>query len=117
MGKNSYGDHLLFQRLYEAIGPEIDTIAEKIVGTGGIRMTNFFHQVDHMKSFMTAIAKQEPLAMESLLAEISLVLCGEIVMDRLEQKGNLTRGIEQALGNILDLHESHIYLLQQRLAK
>ena len=115
MGTNYYADHLLFQRLYEETSPEIDVVAEKLVGaSGGVQMTNYFSQMHHMKTFMLAISHRQPLATESLLAEVSLVLCGELVMDRLQQKGILTRGIEQALGNVLDKHESHIYLLQQR---
>ena len=32
----------------------------------------------------------------------------------LEEKNLLTRGLEQLIGNILDKHEEHLYLLQQR---
>ena len=31
-GENYYGNHLLFQRIYEGMQGEIDTLAEKIVG-------------------------------------------------------------------------------------
>jgi DNA-binding ferritin-like protein len=31
-GEAQYGDHLMFQRFYEAMPDEIDTLAEKMVG-------------------------------------------------------------------------------------
>lgn len=117
MGPEFYTDHLLFQTVYGGIGAEIDSLAEKIVGVGGIKMTNYFFQLSHMGMFMDAVATQQPLADESLLAEVSFVLCGEIVMDRLEKKGILTRGIEQTLGTFLEGHEKNIYLLQQRVTR
>ena len=50
----------------------------------------------------------------SLAAEKAYVHIGEKLMDRLKEAGLLTRGLEQMLGNILDLHETHVYLLDQR---
>lgn len=114
LGDSFYGDHLLFQRLYEETQEEVDGLGEKIVGIGGLKMTNYFALMSHMKLFMDGVSKGEKLHKESYRAELMLVLAGEIVMSRLESKGVLTRGIEQALGDILDKHESHIYLLQQR---
>ncbi len=114
LGSVAYADHLLFQRLYEALADDIDTLGEKIVGTGGIRMTNYFATLQHMKTFMEGVSQHEELPTESLRAELMLVIAGELIMDSLKERGKLTRGLEQCLGTILDKHETSVYLLQQR---
>lgn len=114
LGDSFYGDHLLLQRLYEGIDVEVDDLGEKTVGVGGIKMTNYFALIHHMKSFMEGVSQGEDLTKESHRAELMFILAGEIVMSRLDSKGILTRGIEQAIGNILDKHEKNLYLLQQR---
>lgn len=113
-GDSFFGDHLMYQRLYEETNAEIDVLAEKITGVGGIKMTNYFTRLQIIKNFMRGVAKSERPEVESLRAELMYLIAGEIIMDVLKEKGILTRGIEQALGNILDKHESHIYLLQNR---
>jgi DNA-binding ferritin-like protein len=113
-GDSFFGDHLMYQRLYEETNAEIDVLAEKIVGVGGIKMTNYFTRLSIIRSFMRGVAKGEAPEVESHRAGLMYVIAGEMVMDVLKEKDILTRGIEQALGNILDKHESHIYLLQNR---
>jgi len=113
-GGDSYGDHLLYQRLYEEVAPEFDSVGEKIVGVGGIHMTNYFALVYHMKVFMEGVSQGEELHVESYRAELMFVIAGEMIMNSLEKKGLLTRGVEQLIGSILDKHESHVFLLQQR---
>jgi hypothetical protein len=127
-GKDFYGDHLLFQRLYEGIAGEIDLVAEKLVGLGGIATTNYFAQMHHMQTFQKAVSNKEQSVVEvSLLAEATFLAMGRLVLLRLSElntgaakfggmKMMLTPGLENMIGGILDLHESHLYLLSQRLA-
>lgn len=117
LGSSFYGDHLLFQRLYDAVGNEVDSLAEKVVGLDSPALTNYFLQMKHMKAFMDAISNSEkPPMVVSLQAEIVLIAVGEMIQKRLEEEGLLTVGVANLLGDILDRHESHVYLLQQRLA-
>lgn len=127
-GKEFYGDHLLFQRLYEAIAPEIDAVAEKLIGLGGIATTNYFAQVHHMEAFQKAVTgKDQPIIEVSLLAEATLMAMARLILLRLSElntgavtfgglRSLLTPGLENMIQGILDLHESHLYLLGQRLA-
>ena len=116
-GANFMGDHLLFERLYNETNAEVDVVAEKAVGVGGIELTNYFAQLHQIQHFLDGVAKGEALTTESRRAEIMLLVSGELILESLNQKGILTTGIEQAIGNVLDLHEGHLYLLQQRETK
>lgn len=128
MGKDFYGDHLMFQRLYEGIAPEIDQVAEKLVGLGGIELTNYFAQMHHMQTFQKVVSDKSKSPIEvSLMAEAIFIEMGNLMLTRLAEarKGaeetihmaNLrTPGLENMVEGILDLHESHIYLLGQRLS-
>jgi DNA-binding ferritin-like protein len=116
-GENFYGDHLLYQRLYEAILPEIDLIGEKLIGVSqDVSLTNYFKRVKAMEMFLKAVThSDQPYIVVSHDAELTYVRMGGELMDQLEQAGLLTRGLEQMLGNVLDKHEEHIYLLDQRV--
>lgn len=113
-GEPYYADHLLFERLAGPLEGEVDVIAEKVVGANEKVLTNFFVQHEHTKNFLNFISEGKSLEEESLRAEQVFVVAAELVMDELENKNALTRGIEQALGNILDKHEGHLYLLNAR---
>jgi DNA-binding ferritin-like protein len=116
-GENFYGDHLLYQRLYETVLAEIDLVGEKLIGVSqDVSLTNYFKRVKAMEMFLKAVThSDQPYVVVSHDAELTYVRMGGELMDQLEQAGLLTRGLEQMLGNILDKHEEHIYLLEQRV--
>lgn len=118
-GENFYGDHLLYQRLYETVQGEIDLVGEKLIGVSqDVGLTNYFKRVKAMEMFLKAVThSDQPYAVVSHDAELTYVRMGGELMDQLEQAGLLTRGLEQMLGNVLDKHEEHIYLLDQRVRK
>ena len=116
-GENFYGDHLLYQRLYQDVQAEIDLIGEKLIGVSQeIGLTNYFKRVKAMEMFLKAVTHSDhSYAVVSYEAELAYVRLGADLMDHLDQAGLLTRGLEQMLGNIMDKHEEHIYLLDQRV--
>ena len=116
-GENFYGDHLLYQRLYETVLAEIDLVGEKLIGVSqDVSLTNYFKRIKAMEMFLKAVThSDQPYVVVSHDAELTYVRMGGELMDQLEQAGLLTRGLEQMLGNILDKHEEHIYLLEQRV--
>jgi hypothetical protein len=113
-GPNFYGDHQMYQRMYEAIDAEIDTIAEKLVGMGDVKGTNYFVTLNTQKLFLEAASQGDKLEDESLRAELMLLIAGERIVQFYKEQGIMTSGLEQAIGNILDLHQTHAFLLQQR---
>jgi DNA-binding ferritin-like protein len=116
MGKPFYGDHQLLKQLYEAVQDEIDKVGEKIVGLDSPALTNYFLQIDHMRAFMEKVSdkKKSPLLV-SLLSEFVFIQVGELVSKRLQEAGLFTSGLANMMGDILDRHETHVYLLKQRL--
>lgn len=116
-GNSFYGDHLLFQRIYEGMTGEVDTIGEKVVGLGQPSLTNYFKQHSLMKMFLDNVTSKDNYFQVSLRAELMFCALGEVIMDGLKNKGLLTVGLEQALGTILDTHETYIYLLKQKVAQ
>lgn len=116
-GANYYGDHLLFQRLYEAILPEIDSVAERAIGTGGTSLLDGIKQATQTAEIVTLL-RGAPASSPKDLVAISLnaeVLVLEVLAEALS--GRLSQGQQNLLQGIADTHEGHVYLLQQRLAQ
>lgn len=121
-GDPFYGDHLLYERLYNEVVPEIDRMAEKAVGLGTaelvnpvklIRLTQFI--LESIYLVRPGIPQSSDLAVRSLHAE-KCFLAGLVRLIRvLDTRRISTPGIENLLGEIADAHESHCYLLKQRI--
>lgn len=111
-GSPAYGDHLLFQRLYEALVEEVDSMAEKIVGLSGMPEVVSARNLDAARADVTASMDLSVAGM--LMAERQFcegVIPG--VLGALEGVG-LSEGLENFLQGMADTHEGHVYLLQQR---
>jgi len=115
-GTSFYGDHLLFQRLYETVDAELDVVAEKILGLdspgvscmGGVKgallvaaQFEIFEQI------------QDPVE-RSLRAEKMFLQSIEKLYSLLEDSGQLTMGLDDMLQALASSHETHVYLLKQR---
>lgn len=121
-GDPSYGDHLLFERLYNATIGHIDTVAEKAVGVGGEDLVCPVKLSEQSLMFIcqactcnsNSIYLPSEIVITSLEAEkhfLNLLLkCN----DAMKASGMSTMGIENMLQGIADEHESHVYLLNQR---
>ena len=84
-GINYYSDHIMFERLYTDITPEIDILAEKIIGLESIRLVSQVNQIRHMEEFITlATSHPEGLVARSLIAELAFIKCGELFMEETE---------------------------------
>lgn len=118
-GRDSYGDHLLFQRIYEGSGGGPD-IAEEIDGLGE-RMLAMYGQeaVDAVavQQRSTALLKDvqrlscidRALKLESLLlleAVRAVKLCGDTGL-----------ALDNFLRNLADERSTVVYLLRQRIRK
>jgi DNA-binding ferritin-like protein len=117
-GSEFFADHLLYQRLYEETLPEIDSLAEKLVGVDGPWGTNLFLQHKMTEEFMKLTITSSPSTplhvngMQTELVFLALVnLCTAVLKD----ENLLSFGLEQTLGELARKHEEHTYLLQQRI--
>lgn len=118
-GEPFYGDHILLQKLYETTQDEVDVLGEKLIGVSkDVSLTNYFSRVGVMKRFLDEVSDPSLSYIEvSYKAEKAYLSFGEALVEDLSTKGLLTTGLEQAIGNILDTHEGHLYLLGQRVKK
>jgi hypothetical protein len=97
---------------------EIDLVGEKLIGVSqNPALTNYFARMKMIQKFLEMVTSKDDYIIVSTKAEKTYLKVGEHMMDKLEQAGLLSRGLEQMLGNILDKHEEHLYLLNQRVQK
>lgn len=119
-GDPFYGDHLLFERLYNGLLEDIDALAEKAVGLGGNDNVNLPLQIMQLNvmaqsyGMATTIPQASDLAKRSLLAEVAFLRCAAHCSLSLKETGLMTRGLDNLLAGIEDKHEGHVYLLKQR---
>jgi DNA-binding ferritin-like protein len=117
-----YGDHQLFDRLYNSTVEEIDQVAEKAVGMGGDHNVNLSLQAKQVNQLVSNYGETQSvplpvgnsLARLSLLAEVNFVAVLAALLERLRDSGQATHGIENLLQGIADNHETNIYLLKRR---
>ena len=123
MGDPFYGDHLLFQRLYQATVEEIDGLAEKAIGLGNTTNVNLTLLTSQLLKLVTSagnasmIPTSSDLAKKSLMAEMNFLKVIDLMISCLQECGLLTNGLSNMLQGIADVHEGHIYLLKQRVSK
>lgn len=116
-GPSFYGDHKLFGKLYSSVLDEIDSVSERAVGIGDpalvCPLTANSLALELVEAFGRSscdVPDSEKLVKLSLEAERGLLQVIEQAM-----KDDVTDGISNLLQGIADAHETHVYLLQQRL--
>lgn len=120
-GPNFYADHLLFDRLYGDLVGEIDSIAERAVGSGDIALVNPVINAMHVAAIVSELyegsevgATPDRYVEISLRAETRFLAFMRIIAGLMKGKGQLSRGTDNLLQGIEDKHEEHVYLLKQR---
>jgi len=112
-GSNYYGDHLLLQRIYEAIPPEIDTLAEKIVAYYGPDSVEPICQAQIMLEFLQFQEEKDPIFRAKNVEEYLLQFF-EVLFKQLESRNELSLGMNDFLAATANAHETFTYLLRQR---
>lgn len=116
-GAPYYGDHLLWQRLYEARVPEIDRMAEVIMAVGG---PNY---VDPLRSWVAVreiIDGSEQRGSNDAARGVALVAD---TLNRIDAANEALGGaantlaINNVLAGFADKHLEALYLLRQRAAQ
>lgn len=111
-----YGDHLMFQRMYEVLDDEIDKIGEKVVNCCGAAAVDadILAQGTNDLVQMYICEERDPFD-RALRAESELLACVDEVANTLDEHDKLTLGWEDVLGGLASQHEDHIYLLGRRV--
>jgi DNA-binding ferritin-like protein len=109
----SYGDHLLFQRLYEDSQTLADDAAERVMGLCGEVV--FEGEESIAKKFEPKIPTLTSLLEASLEIENAFQDVTQNTYDALKAKDMLTLGLDDLIMSQAAMGEVHIYLLQQAL--
>ena len=118
-GTTFFGDHLLFERLYDETSDLIDSVAEKSIGLFG---PDSIEMVQDTQATSKLLAGWKELRTEHSLPSVALKAVKDVITDTadlqsgLEKDQKLTGGLSNLLEGIQDKLESHIYLLHQRTA-
>lgn len=120
-GDPFYADHLLFQRLYEGMGEEIDGLAEKIVGIYGPQTVSDTDVMAESLRFLnqygdgTEANMYTGLCARALAMEQHLQKAIKDAYDGLKESGEITLGLDDFLMSLASAHETALYLLGQKL--
>jgi len=114
-GIPQYGDHLLFQRLYEGLAGEIDDLAEKIVAQQGEPAVDPVVRAD-LAALRLRTWQDLPgdVVGRALLVEADFQEAVESVLEAGDDEGWMTTGLQNFLEGLADKHETAQYLLGQR---
>lgn len=109
-GEAYYGDHLLYQRIYEAIPKEIDAVAERLVGLYGEDPVDAARLEGAVARRVRSWGNGSPVT-RAIAAERAVLATVQRAFDTLS---GADPGTENLLAGISDTHLGHLYLLQQR---
>ena len=120
-GKGYYGDHLLFERLYNDVVEEVDQFAEKSVSMSDetsvcpIKVYNYVAEVmKGLEKDKGGIPSSEDLIIMACESNESFLKATEKFYDILDDSDKLTLGMDDFLTSLYSKHEEHCYLLKQK---
>lgn len=115
-GSGSYGDHLLFGRLYEQAAQGVDPLAERAVGLGGPGLVDPALQAGQTAACLASVRRvgADGMVEVSLAYEQAVLAAIKTVIGVLKERQVLTDGTENLLQDLADKHEELVYLLRQR---
>lgn len=108
-----YGDHLMFQRIYEGLQKEIDTLAEKAVASFGGEVVEPTSLAALMQGWLRRWSGIDCLHKRSLASEADFQNAVKGVYDAMKAEGTLSLGMDDFLMAIANDHETNTYLVQQ----
>lgn len=111
-----YGDHLLFERLYNSTLKDVDLAAEKFMGLFGDDVLNYDLQADLLHKVLLKYKNLEgsPAAM-GLAVEKDFLKFSRDAYNCFEKEGKLSLGLDDMVMAIASQREESVYLLQQTL--
>lgn len=115
-GKNFYGDHLLFERLYKSALENLDLAAEKFIGLFGDECIKYDVQTELLNKVLVKYKNLEGSPAEmSLSIEKDFLKFSKDAYDGFDAEGTLTLGLDDMIMAIASQREESVYLLQQVL--
>ena len=112
-GDNFYGQHLLFDRLYNSVLKQVDELAEKLVGYLGSEAVELSLQVQEIQRICAGWLVVEGHVSRGLRSEQDLQDTISAAYSGIKQAGAMTLGLDDWLMATANAHEENSYLLQQ----
>lgn len=111
-----YGDHLLFERLYNDTLELLDVAAEKFVGLMGAQVLVYDTQTELLNKVLSKYSNLEgsPVQM-SLEAVKDFIKFSKDAYNCFEEEGKLTLGLDDMIMATASKSEEFVYLLQRSL--
>lgn len=116
LGPNFYGDHLMFDRIYEAVAGQIDPLAELAVQAFGAGVVEPVAQAAAQARFLATWMATPDLVARSLLVEQAIDLQIKVAREQLALSGDLSYGLDNLLAGFAQAHRESLFLLGQRAA-
>lgn len=113
-GEPFYADHLLFERLYDGVKCELDSLAEKIIGYNGTDAIDIVELSKLITSNLTEWTSASNLIQQGLASESIMQSRFKENHAKLKEMGDLPMGLDDYLMATASSHDTHQYLLQQR---
>lgn len=115
-GAPFYGDHLVFERMYNSALKDLDLAAEKFMGLFGDDCLDYDLQTELLHKVLLKYKNLEGSPAEmSLTIEKEFLKFSREAYDCFEKEGRLTLGLDDMVMAIASQREESVYLLQQRL--
>lgn len=106
-GDNFYGNHLLFQRIYESAAKDLDLAAEKFVGLFGDECLDNNLQSKLLNDMLNKFQSN------SLEIEKDFIKFSTTAYNCFKQEGKLTKGLDDMIMSVASNREESIYLLSR----
>ena len=115
-GMMFYGDHLLFERLYNDTLGNLDLAAEKFIGIFSDECLDYELQADLLNKVLVKYKNLEGSPVEmSLAVEKDFLKFSREAYDCFEEEDALSLGLDDMIMEIASKREEAVYLLQQTL--
>jgi DNA-binding ferritin-like protein len=112
-GDPFYGDHQMLAQIYEEIGEEIDTLAEKLVGEFGPMAVDPVEQAQHVAQLLEEHAHDDPIV-RALSMEEHLQRELTVAYNRLKREDAMSLGLDDFIMGVANTHETFVYMLRQK---
>lgn len=112
-GNDFYGDHLMFQRLYESAQEDTDLAAEKFIGVFGLDCMDYATQVDLLNKVLLKYKNIEDPVDCCLKIEMDFLKFSQAAYDCFKQEETMTLGLDDMIMSIASSREESVYLLKQ----
>jgi DNA-binding ferritin-like protein len=115
-GVSFYGDHLLFERLYNSALKDLDLAAEKFIGLFGDECLNYILQAEMLNKVILKYKEYAGAPGEmSLAIEKDFLKFSQEAYDCFKEENKLSLGLDDTIMSIASSREESVYILQQLL--